>query len=140
MTVLTFRDVSIFFGVIIYYKVPSFEILADIFMSLEKFPNFSENFVDNFGQSILLILFSKCIHREDVAILPDDQPIRKEDRMSGCMIIWKNYPFFCCRKSSVLVECLTPDFRGDMNCVEVVANSGLDVYAHNIETVESLQW
>ncbi|RIB16766.1 hypothetical protein C2G38_2090061 [Gigaspora rosea] len=38
----------------------------------------------------------------------------------------------------ILVECLTGDFRGDLDCVARVANSGLDVYAHNIETVESL--
>ena len=38
------------------------------------------------------------------------------------------------------VECLTPDFRGDQKCVETVANSGLDVFSHNIETVERLQW
>ncbi|KAI8798304.1 lipoyl synthase mitochondrial [Biomphalaria glabrata] len=40
----------------------------------------------------------------------------------------------------MLVECLTPDFRGDLTAVSVVADSGLDVYAHNVETVESLQW
>jgi len=38
-----------------------------------------------------------------------------------------------------LVEVLTPDFRGDVAAIEVVARSGLDVYAHNIETVENLQ-
>lgn len=38
------------------------------------------------------------------------------------------------------VECLTPDFRGDAKCIETVAQSGLDVFAHNIETVERLQW
>jgi lipoate synthase len=38
----------------------------------------------------------------------------------------------------ILVEALTPDFRGDLDCVELVAHSGLDVYAHNIETVEAL--
>ena len=38
------------------------------------------------------------------------------------------------------VECLTPDFRGDTKCIETVAQSGLDVFAHNIETVERLQW
>ncbi|GBO99803.1 Lipoyl synthase, mitochondrial [Eumeta japonica] len=31
-----------------------------------------------------------------------------------------------------------PDFRGDLSCVETIANSNLDVYAHNIETVEKL--
>ena len=44
------------------------------------------------------------------------------------------------RKSSILVECLTPDFRGDLKCVETIVRSGLDVFAHNVETVESLQW
>ncbi|KAI8087807.1 uncharacterized protein B0P05DRAFT_578033 [Gilbertella persicaria] len=38
----------------------------------------------------------------------------------------------------ILVECLTGDFGGDLKGVETVALSGLDVYAHNIETVEAL--
>ncbi|CAG8603471.1 14358_t:CDS:2, partial [Cetraspora pellucida] len=38
----------------------------------------------------------------------------------------------------ILVECLTGDFQGDLDCVARVARSGLDVYAHNIETVEVL--
>ena len=42
-------------------------------------------------------------------------------------------------KPGILVECLTSDFRGDMGAVSSLANSGLDVYAHNIETVRSLQ-
>lgn len=41
---------------------------------------------------------------------------------------------------TMYVECLTPDFKGDEQCVNIVANSGLDVFAHNIETVERLQW
>ena len=43
------------------------------------------------------------------------------------------------QKPSLLVECLTPDFRGDHQCVEKVVKSNLDVYAHNVETVEELQ-
>ncbi|KAK7161875.1 hypothetical protein R3I94_004517 [Phoxinus phoxinus] len=43
------------------------------------------------------------------------------------------------RNSKILVECLTPDFRGDLAAVEKIALSGLDVYAHNIETVRELQ-
>ncbi|XP_060772497.1 lipoyl synthase, mitochondrial isoform X2 [Neoarius graeffei] len=43
------------------------------------------------------------------------------------------------RNSDILVECLTPDFRGDFSAVEKVALSGLDVYAHNVETVRELQ-
>lgn len=39
-----------------------------------------------------------------------------------------------------MVECLAPDFRGDHDCVERVVKSGLDVFAHNIETVEELTW
>ncbi|KAL7734493.1 hypothetical protein ACLKA6_010812 [Drosophila palustris] len=42
------------------------------------------------------------------------------------------------RNSNIFVECLVPDFRGDLNCVRTIASSGLDVYAHNIETVEKL--
>lgn len=39
---------------------------------------------------------------------------------------------------NILVEVLTPDFGGDLKCVDTVIDSGLDVYAHNIETVERL--
>lgn len=39
----------------------------------------------------------------------------------------------------ILVETLTGDFWGNLESVEKVALSGLDVYAHNIETVEPLQ-
>jgi len=42
------------------------------------------------------------------------------------------------RKSTLLVECLSPDFAGDTEAVAQVAKSGLDVFAHNIETVERL--
>ncbi|XP_058095488.1 lipoyl synthase 2, mitochondrial [Magnolia sinica] len=42
-------------------------------------------------------------------------------------------------KPKMLIEALVPDFRGDPGCVEKVAKSGLDVFAHNIETVEELQ-
>ena len=43
------------------------------------------------------------------------------------------------RRPEILVECLTPDFRGNGTLIDIVASSGLDVYAHNIETVERLQ-
>nr|CDS32451.1 lipoic acid synthetase [Hymenolepis microstoma] len=39
---------------------------------------------------------------------------------------------------SILVECLMPDFQGLKTSIETMINSGLDVYAHNIETVDSL--
>lgn len=40
---------------------------------------------------------------------------------------------------AILVECLTPDFRGCKEFVSIVSNSGVDVYAHNVETVARLQ-
>ena len=42
------------------------------------------------------------------------------------------------RAPQILVEALTGDFAGNLDHVALVAKSGLDVYAHNIETVEAL--
>ncbi|KAH9319691.1 hypothetical protein KI387_021460 [Taxus chinensis] len=42
-------------------------------------------------------------------------------------------------KPEILVECLTSDFRGDLDAVAMVVQSGLDVFAHNVETVKRLQ-
>jgi lipoic acid synthetase len=39
---------------------------------------------------------------------------------------------------TMLVEALTGDYWGNLEMVKVVAQSGLDVYAHNMETVEAL--
>jgi lipoic acid synthetase len=39
----------------------------------------------------------------------------------------------------LLVEALVPDFQGNRQLVQQVATSGLDVFAHNVETVERLQ-
>lgn len=41
---------------------------------------------------------------------------------------------------SIAVEALVPDFRGDTEAVKIIVDSGLDVYAHNIETVKRLQY
>ena len=38
----------------------------------------------------------------------------------------------------LLVEALVPDFQGNLDSVGVIAGSGLDVYAHNVETVSWL--
>lgn len=38
-----------------------------------------------------------------------------------------------------LVEALTPDWSGRLEFVDLVVDAGLDVYAHNVETVEALQ-
>ncbi|KAF2312319.1 hypothetical protein GH714_034194 [Hevea brasiliensis] len=42
-------------------------------------------------------------------------------------------------KPKIMIECLTSDFRGDLKAVETLVHSGLDVFAHNIETVKRLQ-
>ncbi|KAF9875139.1 lipoyl synthase [Colletotrichum karsti] len=42
------------------------------------------------------------------------------------------------KKPSLLVEALTGDFMGNLEMAQVVARSGLDVFAHNVETVEAL--
>lgn len=52
-----------------------------------------------------------------------------------CTIRDKNFVF---RAPQTLVEALTGDFAGSLEQVSLVAQSGLDVYAHNIETVEAL--
>ncbi|KAF1365662.1 Lipoyl synthase [Lizonia empirigonia] len=39
---------------------------------------------------------------------------------------------------TMLVEALTGDYAGDLEMVKKVALSGLDVYAHNVETTEAL--
>ena len=43
------------------------------------------------------------------------------------------------RCPNLTVECLTPDFRGNRELIAQVALSGLDVFAHNLETVKRLQ-
>ena len=48
------------------------------------------------------------------------------------------HPCLFHRAPEILVEALTGDFAGSLPMVSVVAKSGLDVYAHNIETVEAL--
>jgi lipoic acid synthetase len=41
---------------------------------------------------------------------------------------------------SIIVEALVPDFRGDLRAIQTIVESGLDVYAHNIETIQRLQY
>lgn len=42
--------------------------------------------------------------------------------------------------SQIIVEALVSDFRGDHKAIETVVDSGLDVYAHNVETIRRLQY
>jgi lipoic acid synthetase len=44
------------------------------------------------------------------------------------------------RDPEILVEVLIPDFGGDPEAVDRIVDAGPDVIAHNVETVERLQW
>ena len=44
------------------------------------------------------------------------------------------------RDPGILVEVLIPDFGGDPDAVDRIVDAGPDVIAHNVETVERLQW
>eukprot|EP01125_Pyxidicula_operculata_P003434 TRINITY_DN1425_c0_g1_i10.p1 TRINITY_DN1425_c0_g1~~TRINITY_DN1425_c0_g1_i10.p1 ORF type:complete len:148 (+),score=4.04 TRINITY_DN1425_c0_g1_i10:197-640(+) len=70
-------------------------------------------------------------------------PTVKEAMFSCRRLQWRqprtNYPMFTeitSIRPSIIVECLTGDFKGDLACVEKLAASGLQVYSHNVETVE----
>lgn len=39
----------------------------------------------------------------------------------------------------LIIEILTPDFRGNFDCIDTIVTARPDVFAHNIETVERLQ-
>ncbi|PWA55482.1 lipoyl synthase 2 protein [Artemisia annua] len=40
-------------------------------------------------------------------------------------------------KPEIMAERLTSDFQGDLEAVSMLANSGLEIFAHNIETVNA---
>ena len=42
------------------------------------------------------------------------------------------------RRPTMLVEALVPDFQGREECIHTLCDSGVDVFAHNLETTETL--
>lgn len=62
----------------------------------------------------------------------DDLPDGGASHFAACVTKSK------ARVPGLLVECLTPDFQGDTNAIATIVDSGLDVFAHNLETVRSL--
>jgi lipoic acid synthetase len=62
----------------------------------------------------------------------DDLPDQGASHLSACVRAVKE----ACPEMKV--ELLAQDFRGDMRLVEQVIDSGLDVFAHNVECVERL--
>lgn len=63
----------------------------------------------------------------------------RDDLVDGGAITWAETVRKISQKApNTLVETLSGDFRGDLKMVDIMAQCGLDVYAHNLETVESL--
>lgn len=63
----------------------------------------------------------------------DDLPDQGSGHIGRCVEEVKT------RSPSMLVEVLSPDFSGNEEGVDRVVNSGVDVFAHNVETVQELQ-
>ena len=56
----------------------------------------------------------------------------------GCGHIAETVRLLKKENEGLMVEVLSPDFRGNLDHVGVVVGAGLDVFAHNVETVERL--
>jgi len=63
----------------------------------------------------------------------DDMPDGGADHFA------KTVEYLKAAKPDILVECLVGDFQGDLQAVKRLASCGMDVYAHNLETVRRLQ-
>ena len=67
------------------------------------------------------------------------ETIRKIKQKSALLVPpYKTTSHLMFRAPHILVEALTGDFAGSLEHVSLVAKSGLDVYAHNVETAEEL--
>ncbi|MEK6837953.1 MAG: lipoyl synthase [Nanoarchaeota archaeon] len=63
----------------------------------------------------------------------DDLPDQGAGHFARCVIeVKKTNP-------GIMVEVLTPDFKGNRECIKAVVESGPDVFDHNIETIKRLQ-
>ena len=63
----------------------------------------------------------------------DDLPDQGASHFASCIIETKK------AVPGLMVEVLTPDFRGDESCVKTIVTAAPDVFGHNIETVRRLQ-
>ena len=62
----------------------------------------------------------------------DDLPLGGAEHYAACVQAIRS------TNSMTVVEALTPDFQGDEEAIRTVSESGLHVFAHNIETVRRL--
>lgn len=63
----------------------------------------------------------------------DDLPDQGATHFASCIKEVKN------AVPGIMVEVLTPDFRGSRECVKTIVDANPDVFGHNIETVRRLQ-
>lgn len=63
----------------------------------------------------------------------DDLPDQGASHFASCITEIKK------ANPGIMVEVLTPDFRGSLDCVKTVVAAGPDVFDHNLETVRRLQ-
>ena len=75
---------------------------------------------------------------EERNTLPTQYGVRKPSELSSFCVRYEPLTRgFCAHRApQILIEALTGDFQGRAEDVTLVAQSGLDVYAHNVETVE----
>jgi lipoic acid synthetase len=84
----------------------------------------------------LILISNKILRMEVHDTLPRlFKKSNKSEQQDACILSSLS---FAPRAPQILVEALTGDFSGVLDHVSLVAKSGLDVYAHNIETVEEL--
>lgn len=76
--------------------------------------------------------WSNCDYVVLTSVDRDDLPDGGADHFRKTVQLLKS------ARPDLLVECLVSDFAGDLSAVDLLATSGLDVYAHNVETVERL--
>ena len=67
------------------------------------------------------------------SVTRDDLPDQGASHFAECIKEIKR------QSPTTLVEVLTPDFQGNIDCIKIIAEAKPNVFAHNIETVKSLQ-
>ncbi len=89
-------------------------------------PHEPEKIADVVGKTDLSYIVLTSVDRDD---LPDQ----------GASHFAQTVKLVKQKKPGILVETLTPDWRGRQDCIEIMVESGVDVLAHNVETVKRLQ-
>ncbi|WOH13199.1 hypothetical protein DCAR_0832708 [Daucus carota subsp. sativus] len=89
--------------------------------------------VASWGYAVIRLITDYLIHIYVNSVDRDDIPDGGSGHFAETVKALKTL------KPDIMIECLTSDFRGDLNAVSTLVHSGLDVFAHNVETVKRLQ-